>query len=105
MRLLTCRFDADCAMDNGAIHVDGRAIEVIVSPTGESKVETKGFVGAACQEASKFLEDAPGKRASEQPTTDFFQHSETNNQFTAERSLTTVDSVGLEPANVNSPPT
>jgi hypothetical protein len=38
-------------------------IEVIVSPTGETKLQTKGFAGASCQQASKFLEAALGLRA------------------------------------------
>ena len=35
-----------------------RIIEVIVSPTGETTIHTKGFVGGDCLEASKFLESA-----------------------------------------------
>jgi hypothetical protein len=46
-------------------------IEVVVSPTGETKVETKGFAGAGCRDASKFLETALGLRASEQLTAEY----------------------------------
>jgi len=46
-------------------------IEVIVSPTGESKIETKGFAGASCRDASRFVEEALGQRVSEQVTADF----------------------------------
>ena len=35
-------------------------IEVTVSPQGETTVQTKGFTGSTCQEASKFLEQALG---------------------------------------------
>ena len=49
-------------------------IEVIVSPSGETKVETKGFAGADCQEASSFIETALGQRTSEQLTTEFHTH-------------------------------
>src|SRR5208282_3195895 len=33
-----------------------RLIEVIVSPQGEATVQTKGYAGADCLQASKFLE-------------------------------------------------
>lgn len=34
-----------------------KTIEVIVSPNGQTKLETKGFAGSQCREASK---DRPG---------------------------------------------
>lgn len=48
-----------------------KIIEVIVSPKGETRVETKGFVGAECREASKFMEQSLGQRADEQLTAEF----------------------------------
>ena len=33
-----------------------KCIEIIVSPTGETRLETKGFVGSECLQASQFLE-------------------------------------------------
>ena len=33
-------------------------IEIIVSPTGETNVQTKGFAGSSCRDASAFLEKA-----------------------------------------------
>lgn len=48
-----------------------KTIEIIVSPKGDTRVETKGFVGAECREASKLLEDALGKREHEQLTSAF----------------------------------
>ena len=50
-----------------------RIIEVIVSPTGETTVQTKGYVGAECQQASKFIEQALGVVASDQKTSEFYQ--------------------------------
>ena len=50
-----------------------KTIEITVSPTGETKVETKGFTGGACREASRFVEQALGARASETLTTEFYQ--------------------------------
>ena len=37
-----------------------KLIEVIVSPTGQTRVETKGYAGAECRQASQFLEQALG---------------------------------------------
>ena len=47
-------------------------IEVVVSPTGETSVQTKGFAGSSCQGASRFLEDALGASTGEQLTSEFF---------------------------------
>src|SRR6266850_1284097 len=35
-----------------------RIIEVVVSPTGETTVQTKGYAGSDCLQASRFLEEA-----------------------------------------------
>jgi hypothetical protein len=48
-------------------------LEVIVSPKGETRVETKGFAGSSCREASRFLEQALGVGATEQLTSEFYQ--------------------------------
>ena len=50
-----------------------KIIEIIVSPTGETRLETKGFVGEECQEASKFVEEALGKDTTERLTAEFHQ--------------------------------
>ncbi|MEN6494654.1 MAG: DUF2997 domain-containing protein [Thermoguttaceae bacterium] len=50
-----------------------RIIEVIIGPKGETTVQTKGFVGASCREASRFLEQALGQQAGEQLTAEFHQ--------------------------------
>ena len=50
-----------------------KTIEVIISPTGETKIETRGFLGSSCQQASQFLEQALGTKVSEMPTTEFYQ--------------------------------
>ena len=51
----------------------GKIIEIIVSPKGETRVETKGFAGTECREASKFVEEALGKRERERMTPEFYQ--------------------------------
>jgi hypothetical protein len=50
-----------------------RIIEVVVSPQGETTVQTKGFVGADCLQASKWLEQALGIATSDNKTAEFFQ--------------------------------
>ena len=50
-----------------------KTIEITVGPKGETKVETKGFTGGACREASRFVEQALGSRSAESLTAEFFQ--------------------------------
>lgn len=50
-----------------------KTIVVIVTPNGETKVETKGFSGSKCQEASRFLETALGEKTSEKLTAEFHE--------------------------------
>ena len=50
-----------------------KTIEIIVSPTGETRLETKGFTGGECKEASKFVEEALGKQIAEQTTSQSYQ--------------------------------
>ena len=53
-----------------------RTIEIIVRPTGETSVQTKGFSGASCREASKFIEEALGRCGDQMLTGEFFQAAE-----------------------------
>ena len=48
-------------------------IEVIISTDGQTKIETKGFQGPSCRDASYFIEEALGSRLSEQLTGEFHQ--------------------------------
>ncbi|MDM4018152.1 DUF2997 domain-containing protein [Roseiconus lacunae] len=59
-----------------------KIIEVIVSPAGETKIETKGFAGAECRDASAFIEKAMGKRQCETLTAEYHrqQTQETNRE-------------------------
>lgn len=50
-----------------------KIIRVIVGPKGETKVETRGFSGGACRDASRFLEQALGQPVAEQLTAEFYQ--------------------------------
>ncbi len=49
-----------------------RMIEVTVSPTGETTLQTKGYVGSDCQQASKSLEQALGITTLDRKTSEFF---------------------------------
>jgi len=50
-----------------------RIIEVIVSPTGETTVQTRGYAGADCLQASKWLEKTLGTVAADAKTSEFYQ--------------------------------
>ena len=50
-----------------------KCIEITVSPTGQTDVQTKGFSGGECREASRFVEEALGQRVSETLTGEFHQ--------------------------------
>ncbi len=50
-----------------------KTIEVIVAPDGSSRVETNGFTGTNCRQASEFLEHALGSRSSERLKAEFHQ--------------------------------
>ena len=50
-----------------------RTIEVVINPAGEAVVQTKGFTGSACKDASKALERALGIIESDTPTAELYQ--------------------------------
>lgn len=52
-----------------------KRIEIVVDSKGASTVQTKGYVGSECVEASRFIEDALGKKAGEQTTAEFYMQS------------------------------
>lgn len=54
-----------------------KIIEVIVSPKGETRIETKGFIGGECRQASRLMEEAIGVSASEKLTAEFYQQQST----------------------------
>lgn len=54
-----------------------KKIEIIISPTGQTTVQTKGFVGASCRDAGRFLEQALGTRTGEQLTAEYHQTAAT----------------------------
>jgi hypothetical protein len=50
-----------------------KVIEITVGPGGETTVQTRGFAGPECREASRFVEQALGQPTAEQPTAEFYQ--------------------------------
>ena len=50
-----------------------RVIEVIVSPKGEVTIQTRGYAGSDCVQASKFLEQALGVTTADHKTADYYQ--------------------------------
>lgn len=55
-----------------------KTIEIIVAPDGKSRVETKGFTGGECREASQFIEQALGQHTNELLKSEFYQCTETS---------------------------
>jgi len=50
-----------------------KIIEITVDAKGQTKVETHGFTGGECREASRFIEQALGQRTGEKLTSEFYQ--------------------------------
>jgi hypothetical protein len=48
-------------------------LDLSVAPDGRTRVETKGFVGSECRQASRFIEQALGTTIGEQLTAEFHQ--------------------------------
>ena len=58
-----------------------RIIEVTISPQGETTVQTKGYIGTDCLQASKFLEQALGAPASDCKTSEYYQTEQIEQQI------------------------
>ena len=50
-----------------------QTIEIIVTPEGKGSVQTLGFAGSSCRDASRFIEQALGQRTGDKLTTEFHQ--------------------------------
>ena len=48
-------------------------IEVTISPTGEVLIQTRGYAGSACRQASQFLEKTVGQVTRDRPTIEMYQ--------------------------------
>jgi len=56
-----------------------QTIEIVVSPTGQVRVETKGFVGSSCKAASEFLLKTLGQATHDVRTAEYFQQPTQSN--------------------------
>lgn len=63
-----------------------KTIEITVTPDGQSRVETHGFAGSECRDASRFLEGALGKVQAENLTADFYRQASTETQQNRQQS-------------------
>ena len=50
-----------------------KTIEITVDPRGQARVQTRGFAGSECRQASRFVEQALGTRSAETLTAEFHQ--------------------------------
>ena len=50
-----------------------KKIEIMISPTGETTVQTTGFAGNECETASRSLIAALGETTNRKLTSEFFQ--------------------------------
>ncbi len=55
-------------------------IEVTISPIGEITVQTKGYAGADCRHASRFLEQALGVAIQDRNTSEFYAEDQVQQQ-------------------------
>ena len=62
-----------------------QVIEITVSPTGQTTIQTRGYIGPSCRDASRFMEAALGQVTSEQLTAEF--HQAAANQATHQQRL------------------
>jgi len=54
-------------------HLNKRSIEVIVSPAGDISIEAISFKGAACEKATRFLEESLGVCSTRQRKPEYLQ--------------------------------
>ncbi len=52
-----------------------KTIKIIIAPDGQTRVETKGFTGSECRQASQFIERALGQQTNELLKAEFYQTS------------------------------
>ena len=50
-----------------------KIIEIIIAPNGQARVETKGFTGSECRQASQFIDRALGQQTGELLKAEFHQ--------------------------------
>jgi hypothetical protein len=58
-----------------------RIIEMVVSPTGETTVQTKGYSGGDCLQASQWLEHALGITTTDRKTSEYYSTAPLNQEI------------------------
>ena len=58
-----------------------KIIEITFAPNGQSRVETKGFTGSECRDASRFVEQALGQATTEVMKPEFYQTASSAQQI------------------------
>ena len=58
-----------------------KTITIIVAPDGQTKVETHGFDGPSCTDATKFLETALGRKTEQQFKSEYFANNNHTQQM------------------------
>jgi hypothetical protein len=58
-----------------------RTIEITISPTGGTTIQTRGFAGSSCRDATKVLEQALGLVQSDQATAEMHQSAPAQEQL------------------------
>jgi len=57
-----------------------KTIEIIITADGRTSIQTLGFSGPSCRDASKFIEEALGQRIAENRTAEFYQEQAVDQQ-------------------------
>ena len=60
-------------------------IELVISPTGDVRLQTRGFSGNGCLAASRLLEAALGRTTSDRLTSDFYRAAQHDEESVATR--------------------
>jgi hypothetical protein len=71
-----------------------KTIEITVNPLGQTRIETKGFSGSECIEATRELERALGVTRKDQRTAEFYSQANASNH-------NSVNQVGNSEINVS----
>jgi hypothetical protein len=57
-----------------------KIIEITVSPQGQTSIQTRGFVGTTCREATRLLEQALGAVVADQPASEMYASASAEQQ-------------------------
>lgn len=60
-----------------------KIIEVVISPRGEVTIQTRGFAGAECLQASQAIEKALGAKLTYEATPEYYTTSAQQNEVKA----------------------